>query len=380
MKFISSHALLAVLALPTKSFALPATADSSLDDIEHVQLDSILNALGNESHVPFSGTGPVNTSAFIEEVRRVFLNPLPASARDLPQFRDGVDSHVVWRNWRAFVGVTENVDIRAPWTALCRPVINGVKPLATPIFCSGVPCSPRVSFRVEERYETQESFRVETTVSLGASQGPFEASVSRTTERFWQRIWSTSTSQESTYQWHLGPNDHCTPSMAHVELDCDVDLMTTYYDSFLHDSNRLRLEHDHHRKGGPYWPSQWCTQFVVDHTPLRREEDWERAVSSNRGRGDVWKRPAREMRPYRRSGNSIQDNMLIVRRPSSSPGDWGELMGCIPDRSTARRVKMTLPLSSANGVLHGFVGCVSSGRSGSSVEGDELDAELKAKA
>ena len=397
MRLFFSHALLILLALPSESYglwiaAIPGSEDAvqaeldleihmrpSPDEADQIQLDPDAHVLGNESHVPFSGTGPSNADAFVEEVRRVFLAPLPQNPRDLAQFVQDLNARVVWTNRRAFVGRTDLIDIRAPWIRSCRPVINGVKPLSTPIFCSNVPCSPRVSFRVEERYETQETTRIETTISASAGYGGFEASVSRTNERIWSRIWSTSTSQDSTYQWHLGPNDHCTPSMAHVELDCEVDFMTTYYDSFVHDNNRLRLEHDYNRKTGPYFAQQWCTQFEVQAQPVDRNEHWEVLLSNNQGRGSIWKLPARDMRQYFRNGNSIHNNMLIMRRPRGSPGQLTELIGCRPAPATRTTRRMTLPLSSANGVLHGFVGCVSSGRKVSSAPEEESEAELKAK-
>ena len=383
MKFVFGRALLVLWTLSFKSHGLPDPTEYYLNEVNGTDVDADLQVFETRGQVPFTSNRPMTANQLIAEVDRVFRQPLPFEQVYPPQTLEDIKREVVGEHKWATNGLMRQIDITAPWPVLCRPVIRPIKRLSTPIHCSGVACSPTVRFRVEERYETTERFRIETTVSAGFGAKGFEASISRTNEREWTKTWSEGSSQESSYTWHLGPWDECTPSMVHVELDCTVEVAITHYDTFLFFNERkggLSLEGTRNRKRGPYSNGQWCADFKIDERPLRIEDDWDWVLDSDRGRGKFWKRPAREMRQFLRNGPHVWDDVIFISRQRGSPGLWTDVMGCVPDRRAAHRSKVTLPLSSDRGVLEGFIGCVQSGHSASEGQVDKLGAELKAKA
>ena len=146
------------------------------------------------------------------------------------------------------------VDVRVPWITTCKPVIRGTKRLAQGITCGGISaCSFTIRFAVTETYQTTEGLRIETAVSGGASGRIFSASVSTTTARSWEQSWSRSESSEVEYRFHLAPNQRYIPSMAHVELECDIDFDTAHYDSYFRRPRDLTdLEYSYNRKEGPF--------------------------------------------------------------------------------------------------------------------------------
>lgn len=251
--------------------------------------------------------------------------------------------------------------------ATCKPVIRGTKRLAQGIACGGGNgCSFTVRLAVTQTYQTTEGLRIETTVSVGASGKGFEASVSTTRERSWEQSWSRSEGAEVEYRFDLAPNQRCIPSMAHVELECDVDFDTAHYDSyFRRPQDRTDLEYSYNRKEGPFNSGQWCFKQRVTATPLNRNSDWHEVLPNNShdgNRGDIWKRPGREMNQYRTgSGGTFRDEDVIIRRARGSGGDGNELFGCRRNLRLRRREKIILPLSSENGALEGYIGCVVNG-------------------
>ena len=148
--------------------------------------------------------------------------------------------------------------------------------------------------------------------------------------------------------------------MTHVELDCTVRFDPIHYDTFMlrHQGGRFRLEYDANRRTGPFFAGQWCTQFRVSDTSLRHDDDWDWVQPADTSRGQFWKRPTSEMDGYWLSGTPIWHDMLIFRRERGR-GDLDELIGCGRDTWNGHVERVTVPLSDENGVLEGYVGCVS---------------------
>lgn len=313
--------------------------------------------LSNEP-VIFAG-GPSTTQELIDRVNRTWFPQLPALVSNLPYSMENSTAVEVDRIRWVFYGVTKMVNITAPWLATCRPVIRGVKALDIPGYCGNVECRISRIILAKETYQTTETFRLETTFSAGVNYRGFEASVSTTRERAWEKIWGRSTIEGTRYEWLLGPGQRCTPSMAHVELDCDLNIDTIYYDTFVHNlGGRLRLEHDNNRKGGRYFAEQWCTQFRVNENPLRIGQDWKWVLTNDRQRGRLWKRPTAEMNQYRINGSSIVRDMVIVSREQGRGGDWQEVMGCTRDTSRRRQYRVVVPAYTQHNILPGYIGCV----------------------
>ncbi|KAI4250071.1 MAG: hypothetical protein L6R40_000243 [Gallowayella cf. fulva] len=314
--------------------------------------------------IPFIGQLPLTSDRLIDLVNRTFLVNHPS--RILPQsLLDGVVGELHWHGKKQPLTDVFQVDVRVPWINTCRPVVRGTKRLHQGIVCGNSPCSIRVSFSVATNYQTTESLRVETTISVGAAYKGIEASVSTTRERFWEKIWGRQDESTVEYEWNLDPGQNCVPSMAHVELECDVDYYTVHYDTqYRRPQDRTRLEYDMNRKAS--WNgNQWCFAQYVRDPPLRRNENWHEVLPNdghNQGnRGDIWKLPAPEMNQYRLGVGAFGPTQIVIRRQRGSGGDGDEVFRCTRNPSTRRQATITVPLSADNNALEGFVGCVTSG-------------------
>ncbi|KAI4182360.1 MAG: hypothetical protein L6R41_006030, partial [Letrouitia leprolyta] len=242
-------------------------------------------------------THPMNSTALIDLVRRVYLEPLDPDL-GVTAAMENVTGTVHWvGRWRVPLGDVKQVDIRIPRMTTCRPVIRGTKRLHSGIACSDRPCSIEVEFAITQNYETTEGLAITTTIGVGIDVKGVSASVSTTRERSWTQTWARGSSSSVKYVWNLDAHQHCFPGMAHVELQCDVDFDTVHYDTWYRIWNLkhymvLEDSGSYHRPGGPWNKGQWCRETRVSETPLRREADWHVVLPDDRARGLMYKHPA----------------------------------------------------------------------------------------
>ena len=366
MRLVLRQTLVVFSALLANSHTVADVVEHDLADTDGLNLnhDGVYQQVLSEGpgvpKVPLAGSSPTNASMLIDRAAKSYLDPLPSTINGLPSQLTNLEGVEVWRRTIPFYGYPKQINITAPWLGTCRPVILGVKQQHTAIFCGGTPCSVAATFQEHESYQTSESFRIETTSSVGVGYGPVEASVSHTRERIWEKVWGHSSSTGVRYTWSLGANQRCAPSIAHVELDCTVNIDPIYYDSFVSFGSRaLRLEHDANRKGGGGYMGQWCRQFRIQERPLTIAADWDYVLPRDRARGRLWKRPSSEMRQYIISGNGFSNQMVFISRErGQGGGDWQTIIGCLRDRRNGKVVQMTIPLNYGQNVLPGYVGCV----------------------
>ena len=325
-----------------------------------------------------AGPSPQTAGELINLTRSTYLDPLPARP-DISQILQNVSveqKHVVSHPPRFDM---RQLNVRYPEVRDCRPVIRGTKRLYSGIACGSEPCSIQTQITVQENYESSEGYRVESTVSAGLQIKGFSVSASTTRERNWQKTWGSGSSHSVTYTWNLPARGHCTPSMAHVELECNALFRTAYYDSrYTFVPGVLQLEWQHNRKTGRYENGQWCRTWRVETAPLSRLHDWTPILDDNGFRGQVWNLPAPEMNSYtlRPRPGILSYGDLVVGKVRGHGGDWQEIFGCEPDWRHTVLEKVTVPLSSEAGALEGYVGCVTGPSSSEDAGNDATGGEL----
>ena len=328
------------------------------EDAHQVLLDS------ESPGVPFVGSTPLTADALISFVQKDYADRLPVDVY-VRQIMEHIVGSLDWWGKSAPLSWLFNVDVRVPWMTTCTPVIRGVSYLAEGIACGSIQGCRHVSrFSAKQSYQATESLRVETSFSVSAGYGGVDASISSTTERYWEKIWGTVNEHDKEYRFDLGPNQRCIPGMAHVELECDVAFDTIWYDSYYRRPRDFTdLEYRYQRKGGPFTSGQWCFTQQVTQTPLNQDGNWYEVLPNDGfdgNRGDIWKRPGSEMNRYRTGATRrlIRDSDIIIRRARGSGGDLREVFVCERNLRNRHRENVTVPLSSQHNALQGYIGCI----------------------
>ena len=315
------------------------------------------------SRLPFAGSVPLTADGLIALVRKDFADPLPVSVhvQEIMEHIVGTLDH--WGK-SAPLSWLFYVDVRVPLMTTCKPVIRGAIRLSKGIACGQSSCSHSTRFKVTQSYTATEGVRIETSLTVGAGGKGVEASISTSKERFWEKSWTQGSEQEVEYTFNLGPNQRCTPAMAHVELECDVAFDTIFYDSYFRRPRDFTdLEYRYQRKGGPFSDGQWCFVQPVQNWPLQQNGDWNEVLPNDGfdgNRGDIWKRPASEMNRWRigTPRRAIRDTDIIIRRARGSGGNQQEVFVCERNLRNRHRERITVPLSSEVGALPGYIGCI----------------------
>ena len=328
-----------------------------------------------------AGPFPMSANDLINLTTRTYLDPLPANP-DISQVLQNVSAELWHLRKVGLVGDIKQINMMVPDIWRCRPVIRGTKRLHSGIACGPRPCSIDTTFTVHENYESTEGYRVETTVSAGVEVKGVSASVSTTTGRNWEKTWGRGSSTSVNYKWELEANGHCTPSMAHVELECDAWFDPVWYDThWRYPRDRMWLEYTHNRKGGRFTDGQWCREYQVQTTPLSRTADWFPILEDDRYRGLLWKLPSSQMNQFRLNARDprIEDRQVVIGRVRGRGGDWQEIFVCNRDvraGSGGGLYTVTVPLSSEAGALEGYIGCVTGPNRGESSRADDSCGEL----
>lgn len=304
---------------------------------------------------------PVSRNELVDDVTQDFLGPLPGQL-DISTYEPNITGQVYWSHTWPAGGDVVQLDIMVPLMSNCRPSVYGPVQLAEGLHCGRDDrsrCRYIRTFTITETYTNTIGFSIGVTAEVSAGHGPVSASVSTSFESRWEHEWSRSDSTSNHYEFELDRGERCIPSMAHVDLECDVVADPVYYDTWWH-RNSMHLEWRHMRTGGPYANGQWCREYRVREAPLRIEGNWQAVRQGDPYRGMMWKLPASQMNQHRiNSGDPrIRDDQTVIRRVSGHGGDFQEIFVC--DRNTAarQRSRMKVPLSSPRGALLGYIGCV----------------------
>ena len=380
MLLLLSFTLLVSAALSYQSKAQARSREEIIGSDHDISIDIDSNGQKVlEQKIPKSaGSSPMTASDLINLTTRTYLDPLPANP-DISQALQNV-SGLLWD----FIAVGRTGDVNLinmmiPRVLRCKPVIRGTERLHSGVACGPNPCSVQTSLTIQENYASTERYRVESTVSAGVQIKGVSVSASTTRERNWAKTWGSSSSAGVNYEWNLPANGHCTPSMAHVELECDTDFDPVYYDTrLIYRNDLLDLEFTHNRKGGHYHFGQWCEFNWVRTAPLSLQQDWFPILPDDRYRGLMWKLLSEEMNRHRlyEDAGVILPSDVVISRVRGRGGDWSEIFVCKPDSRNGVSHKITVPLSSEAGALEGYLGCVTGPSGSEDTVTDAISEEL----
>ncbi|KAL9609608.1 MAG: hypothetical protein Q9167_005632 [Letrouitia subvulpina] len=316
--------------------------------------------LPDEPPSPFTGHGIITRDDFLELAKSLYLDPLPDDP-DVYQHYLNTSYRVYYYGKIGLVGDVAQVNIAIPWINKCRPRIRGVKDLWPRLVCTTETCSLEVTFAVTRDYQATEGFRIETTLGAGVEAKGVSASMSTTTGREWTKTWSFGGSSSVTYTWNLNQGEQCVPSMANVELECEADFDTVYYDTYWRSINGdMWLEWRYNRQTGPYANGQWCRDLAVEDRPLRNESIWHPVIPGDENRGMILSLPGSFINQFRQNQGDflVRDDQVVIRKLERTPGGWRDIFVCDRNPRERRRETVTVPLSSASGVLQGVIGCI----------------------
>lgn len=326
------------LALHVEQVAMKAPPPSVRDDLHSVK-----------------GTPTSSKPTLLDTVRAVYLDTMPSNL-EITTERNNLTGKRVWQQ-----GEYIHVDINFPKLDTCVPVLSDVVPVALGIFCTtSGGCSVTRQVTLTQSYQSTFGVAISTSLTVGVSAGFVSAEVSHSFGAHFEHSWSRGQEETNTYTFNLAQGEHCVPSMAHVDLECDVAGDKIIWDTWWGPDRSLYLDRDHNRQGGPYRRGQWCEDTVVSPEIFYpAEPNWQHVLPDDEWRGLAWSRPTHELNRFKRSTNDpdFKDKELVVRRRWGDSRDESHAYRCSPS-SSGQRQKMRIPLSGTGGQLRGFIACV----------------------
>lgn len=284
----------------------------------------------------------------------------------LQQVRDNVTAYVV-EKWGARSNGF-NVNIASPKMDTCKSVVSNVQRLATGIFCqqeSG--CSQQHTISLTSTYSTTNGFKAGASFTAGGGI-EFIASVEMSVsfETSFEAQWARAQSTTDQYTFTLKKGEFCTPSMVHVDLECDATVGNFRWDTWWN-GNSLIIENWNQRKTppGPYEHGQWCKDLWFDIEAVRSpqmETRWKPLLEFDPYRGWLYMYPTTDLNAYLtskdRTSHPLTENEIVIRRHEHDASDksWG--WRCSRPTQYDKDSKIRVPLKGSNGELLGLIGCV----------------------
>ena len=243
-----------------------------------------------------------------------------------------------------------SIDITTPLMNTCTPVISNVRPLAEGQYCpeDQESCSNTLEFTTTDSYQSALGFSFSASVEVDVDVLIASTSVTTTFEASYEYTWSHGNTSSKSYTFNLKPGQYCTPSMVHVDLQCDVRSNDIFFDTMTDSiGNTKRLRTVENRPGGPYEGGQWCRYAYLQETILKQDEYWSTLCPQNPDEGEYWIPEPHELNDYALSGHSppnILDDELPIRK-TPGYGDVlspGEIFVCTrpPGNANNRTVTM----------------------------------------
>lgn len=315
---------------------------------------------------------PVTGGNLTSAVEQSYLNSLPSSLKASQTLNNVTGIQVGFFEHPGDYDVRQ-IDISAPLMDTCRPKVSGIKALAEGIYCdsSQPSCSQTVKFVTTDTYQSSLGFSFSTTISAEADFVFAKASISSTYGMSYDYTWGRQDQFEKSYTFNLGPATYCTPSMVHIELECDLAAHSVYYDTGWghHDynGNEMWLEANgvasEHRSGGPYKNGQWCRYAHVAETILGQDQYWTPVSSQWPHRGEMWKQLPSALNQYKTvsSEPDITDDEVPIRRfpeYGNQNRDAKEIFVCKKFLGSEKGKTVRIPASQGQNALMGYIGCV----------------------
>ena len=299
-------------------------------------------------------------------VEQEYLKPLPSSM-DASQIINSVTGiQVNFYNFTAYN--TRQIDIVTPLMDTCRPKVSAIVPLYQGLECpsDAESCSQTVEFSTTTSYQSSLGFSFSATISVEADFVVAKTSASATFDTSYDYTWGREDESSTSYTFNLLPGGYCTPSMVHIELECDTAAHKVYYDTIFMDWASLsimELEVTLLRTGGPYENGQWCRYSHVSETILDQDQYWTTVSAEFPHRGEMWTQLPSDLNQYKTNSSDpdITDDEVPIRR-TPNYGNLGrdstEIFVCKRTLSSEKNKKVTIPVSQGENVLMGYIGCV----------------------
>ena len=302
-------------------------------------------------------------------VEQEYLKPLPSSM-DASQIINNVTGIQINFNNNTVDKMSE-IDIVTPLMDTCRPKVSAIIPLYQGLECpsDAESCSQTVEFSTTTSYQSSLGFSFSATISVEADFVVAKTSASATFDTSYDYTWGREDESSSSYTFNLLPGGYCTPSMVHIELECDTAAHRVYYDTDFLDLpeafhlSLLDLAETFLRTGGPYEYGQWCRYSHVSETILDQDQYWTTISVEFPYRGEMWTQLPSDLNQYKTNSSDpdITDDEVPIRRTPNSGKtslDSTEFFVCKRTLSSEKNSKVTIPVSQGENALMGYIGCV----------------------
>jgi hypothetical protein len=306
------------------------------------------------------GSGTVEK--FIQDVKEDYLDPMNATYEVKELARSLIASKLVWRD-----GQQRHYDISTPDLRTCAPVLSSVTAIGPALYCpstSAEPCGQKTTLSLRQEYAATEGFELSTTIKGGGGVdgklGFISVEVSVTASTYWSKTWTYGKETSFEYTFSVAPGDSCTPSVVHVDLECDMVGDRVFFDTWWN-GDGLLLATESNRKGGPYAHGQWCTKTQLYDTQFFPAEppNWQPVDKRDKDLGYVWLPRSTALNADRRPGApAIDERQLVIRREYHDEYFGADVFVCDPVPSNGETQKVRVPLSEIDGNVRGAISCV----------------------
>lgn len=314
-----------------------------------------------------SNLSRTNSDKLTHEVQNTFLESVPARPK-LEQARDNVTAYQV-QGWSGSGGFYIGVDITSPKMDTCKKIISKVQRLATGLHCTKeAGCSEAHTIAVESTYSVTNGFRLGATLTAGVGvEGVAHVEMSVTTESSYEAQWSRAQSTSDTYTFNLKNGEVCTPSMVHVDLECEVTAGTYQWDTWWVDNpGTLHLEGNWQRKPpGPYDLGRWCQDLWFDMKAIKQPamaRRWKPLLDDDHARGWLYMHATSDLNKYIDFSKTpvprLNDDEIVIRRDEKDHDSKNKGWRCSRPTQNDEENTVRVPLQGESGELLGFIACI----------------------
>ena len=205
-------------------------------------------------------------------------------------------------------------------------------------------------------------FKVGTKITAEANIFVVKASIEATFDASYEHTWGSGKTETKTYAYNLKRGDRCTPSMVHLDLECDALVDTVYWDTtwwgkFRQYTRAWTWE----RTGGAVPPyHSWCRDGSIRQDILKQNKYWSPILEEDPDRGSAWLRSSSELNEYRTNLSEplITNEQIVIRNDwdlkkyqSKSNNVWV----CNRFLGSTKEKTMSTPLVGDSGSLLGYI-------------------------
>ncbi|KAG8526114.1 uncharacterized protein KY384_000107 [Bacidia gigantensis] len=354
--------LVATHCVPPQVYQDNSNPHDDLYAIEDAVGQSVLvGSQKGQQNTLLAGNRMINESKLVDAVRSQYLAKYPSEMKASQHLVHvtGTQQNRINYGW----GDARMIDIQFPLMGTCKPKVSKSKEVAEGIYCGQeAGCQVTRQVTLTDGYESTLGFGISTTISAETDIVFVKASIATTYEFSYEYKWSHSESSTNSYTFNLLKGEYCTPSMVHLNLECDVASDIVFYDTTWDDGpENMWLEENNHRMGGPYQYGQWCRTMHLKEDILKQDKYFDAVLKEDPPRGKAWLRPSSELNKYKKNSNDkdIHDDEVVIRRGERGRGgDFSQVFVCKRYLPSTQREKTDVPVHGSSNKLLGFIGCI----------------------